>query len=269
MSSVRQRTGRPPADTPQELAAATGLQTVSEYAARVRGLLRDRQLSGELYELAAELREATRALEIRAGVLPLSSPYRDVLADAWLELEAVDRELEAVPEAATHIALESELVRTYAVAARSSIAQTLREARGTRSIRSTARIAGVSASYLKELESGKSIPSVDKAQKIGTAIGVDIASLVADITTRAQGLRERADKREVSGRGRVRLPHDISPRQRERLEVVAVQLLRDEELLEAIETVVALSRDGQRALKQVASVLLAATTSQPASEDRD
>lgn len=259
MTTVRQRTPRPSADSPQELAAAAGLETLSRSAARVRDLLRERQLSGELYELAAELREETRALEIRAGVLPMASPYHDVLADAWLELEAVDRELERVPEAAAQISLESELVRTFAVAARRSIAITVRTGRGAGSIRSTARRAGISASYLKELESGKSIPSVDKAREIGAAIGVDLATLVVDLTNRTQELRERVNKREASGRGRLRLPHDISPRQRERLEVVAIELLRDEDLLDAVETLIALSRDGQRALKQVANVLLAAT----------
>ena len=228
-------------------------------AARVRAFLLERQLSGELYDVAAELREATRSLEIRARVLPLSSPYRDVQADAWLELEAIDRELQDIPEAAEKIALEAELAVTFVVAAKRSIAQALRDARGSTSLRAVATQAGVSASYLNELETGKSVPSMVVAVKIGGAVGLDLPSLVESLLAKQAGLRERAKKRETARRGPLRLPAQLAPRQRERLEAAAAHLLRDEELLNVVEVLIALGADGQRALRQIADILLRAT----------
>jgi transcriptional regulator with XRE-family HTH domain len=132
---------------------------------------------------------------------------------------------------------------------------------GPESLRTVSGRAGVSSSYLKELESGKSVPSQQLAQKIGDAIGIDLARLVSAALAQEHELRQRAKKREAGRRAPLRLPSQLTPRQRERIESAAAHLLRDEDLLDAVEVLITLSRESQRAMRQIADILLGATGS--------
>jgi hypothetical protein len=239
-----------PAERDSEALLALG----GDLRTALSGLVREIRSSPERLAAAAPCHDATaRAVEIWNGA-------RATVADANKRPTTDRSRPTAIREAEAVVAaldLELDLVDLVIIDARLQVATVLRDA-GVK-VRSTAERAGLTPGYVSELKSMAKpkggLPSADAAMRLDRAIGRDGGELsLQGIVTTANELSEelRAERRRrgrhssttmVGGKS---IPTDL--RTRDRVQLAAEALRRDDQLLRGVEQLISLGERERRAV---------------------
>jgi hypothetical protein len=239
-----------PAERDSEALLALG----GDLRTALSGLVREIRSAPGPLEAAAPCHDATaRAVEIWNGA-------RAAVANAK-NRPTTDRSRPTAIRAAESVVaaldLELDLVDLVTLDARLRVATVLRDA-GVK-VRSTAERAGLTPGYVSELKSMAKpkggLPSADAAMRLDRAIGRDgdESSLHGIVTTAHELSEELRVERRRRGRqssttmvGGHRIPTDL--RTRDRVQLAAEELRRDEQLLRGVELLVRLGERERRAV---------------------
>lgn len=166
-----------------ETAVAAALRSLETAVAALGGEHRSEDPGGWA-GAATEVADASRSLRERWRHLEPRSPYRDVAQEAADLLGAAVR---GMAPAAPPDRIAQEAAQWTRLVAGRQAAISIREARSRLgiSLREAARRSALAAGHLSELEEGqRSLLSVSTAQKLDSALGTDLASLLGTLRQR-------------------------------------------------------------------------------------
>jgi len=256
-SSVRQRTMIYPANEGEEAVEAV-LRTLRTDTRAAKDLLQaEGQHREELAELAEQIRTAVGSLVDRWPRLERQSPYRLAALDEAIGMINELADLgEASGRRAAPVDFEDSLGALLSVKARALLSERLRAARGSRSVRSTARDLHVALGYLSDLESGRAgPPSASVLEKLADGLAIDLSDVAAAIA-RAEAFKD-AHRRRVAQARRVHAATGARTQEDIRLGAFSGSAEEDLELLDLIEAIRRLPAELQRALRLLVTQLAA------------
>lgn len=199
---------------------------------------------GQLIDVMNDARDTAHVVRRSWDVLPPSSPYREVLANAGHALARLaDIGWGVAPAVAG--ALEDERAAFVLMDARLPLMRAVRTALDRMSVREFARATGLSAGHVSELSNARGgLPNDRTARALEAVTGPGLVETVARAKEEARSIRENARRRERDlGRKTPVIPAGTDALMR-----VNLALTDDAELLALVQRVVALSEEGRRAL---------------------